>query len=98
MREIRVLLVDDSVMVRHALHEALEGEDGFRVCASAPNGLLGLEQLALTKPDVVVLDLEMPVVDGLEFLSRMRPEHPKLCAWYDPIAARPSFAATVPPN
>jgi two-component system chemotaxis response regulator CheB len=78
MREIRVLVVDDSVTVRKALGDALDGEDGFRLCASAPNGLLGLEQLTLTKPDVVVLDLEMPIVDGLEFLSRMRPEHPKL--------------------
>lgn len=78
MREIRVLVVDDSVTVRRALADALEADGGFRVCASAPNGLLGLEQLALTRPDVVVLDLEMPVLDGLEFLSRMRPEHPKL--------------------
>lgn len=78
MREIRVLVVDDSVTARRALGDALEGDGGFKVCASAPNGLLGLEQLALTKPDVVVLDLEMPILDGLEFLSRMRPDHPKL--------------------
>lgn len=78
MREIRVLVVDDSVTTRRALADALDGEDGFRLCASAPNGLLGLEQLNLSKPDIVVLDLEMPIVDGLEFLSRMRPDHPKL--------------------
>ena len=78
MREIRVLVVDDSVTMRHALGDALDGEEGLRLCASAPNGLLGLEQLAISKPDVVVLDLEMPVVDGLEFLSRMRTDHPKL--------------------
>jgi two-component system chemotaxis response regulator CheB len=77
MRDIRVLVVDDSVSARRALGDALESE-GFKVCASAPNGLLGLEQLSLTRPDVVVLDLEMPVLDGLEFLSRMRPHHPKL--------------------
>lgn len=75
---IRVLVVDDSVAVRRALGEALEREPGFVVCGSAPNGLLGLELAARSRPDVIVLDLEMPVMDGLEFLSRLRPEHPKL--------------------
>jgi len=75
---IRVLVVDDSVSVRRALGEALEREPGFVVCGSAPNGLLGLELASKSRPDVIVLDLEMPVLDGLEFLSRLRPEYPKL--------------------
>ncbi len=78
MPDIRILIVDDSITVRRALGDAIEREPGFSVCGAAPNGLLGLELLASTRPDVVVLDLEMPVLDGLEFLSRMRPEHPKL--------------------
>ena len=75
---IRVLVVDDSVSVRRALGDALEREPGFVVCGSAPNGLLALELAARTRPDVIVLDLEMPVLDGLEFLSRFRPEQPRL--------------------
>jgi two-component system chemotaxis response regulator CheB len=75
---IRVLVVDDSVAVRRSLGDALEREPGFVVCGSAPNGLLALELVARTKPDVIVLDLEMPVLDGLEFLSRLRPTHPRL--------------------
>jgi len=75
---IRVLVVDDSVAVRRALGDALEREPGFVVCGSAPNGLLALELAARSRPDVIVLDLEMPVMDGLEFLSRLRPDHPKL--------------------
>ena len=75
---IRVLVVDDSVSVRRALGDALEREPGFAVCGSAPNGLLGLELAARSRPDVIVLDLEMPVLDGLEFLSRFRPDHPRL--------------------
>lgn len=78
MPDIRILVVDDSVAVRRALGDAIEREPGLSVCGAAPNGLLGLELLARTRPDVVVLDLEMPVLDGLEFLSRMRPEYPKL--------------------
>ena len=78
MSPIRVLIVDDSVAVRRALGDALAAEPGFHVCGSAPNGLLGLELLARARPDVIVLDLEMPVLDGLGFLSRMRLEHPKL--------------------
>jgi two-component system chemotaxis response regulator CheB len=76
--EIRVLLVDDSVAVRRALAEAIEREPGLTVCGAAPNGLLGLELVARTRPQVVVLDLEMPVLNGLEFLSRLRPQHPRL--------------------
>ena len=76
--DLRVLVVDDSVAVRRSLGDALEREPGFTVCGSAPNGLLALELLAKTRPDVIVLDLEMPVMDGLEFLSRLRPTHPRL--------------------
>ena len=76
--DLRVLVVDDSVAVRRSLGDALEREPGFTVCGSAPNGLLALELLAKTRPDVIVLDLEMPVLDGLEFLSRLRPTHPRL--------------------
>jgi|SRR5262245_15925291 len=78
MSEIRVLLVDDSVSVRRALSEAIEREPGLTVCGVAPNGLLGLELVGRARPDVVVLDLDMPVLDGLEFLSRLRASHARL--------------------
>jgi len=78
MPDLRVLIVDDSVAVRRALTEALEREPGFAVCGAAPNGALGLELVERSQPDVVVLDLEMPVLDGLDFLTRLRPQHPRL--------------------
>ena len=78
MSELRVLVVDDSVAVRRALSDALEREPGFTVCGAAPNGALGLELVERSRPDVVVLDLEMPVLDGLDFLTRLRPQHPRL--------------------
>ena len=76
--ELRILVVDDSVAVRRALTEAIEREPGMSLCGAAPNGALGLELLSRTNPDVIVLDLAMPVVDGLDFLTRMRPEYPRL--------------------
>ena len=78
MSDLRVLIVDDSVAVRRALTEALEREPGFIMCGAAPNGALGLELVERSQPDVVVLDLEMPVLDGLDFLTRLRPQHPRL--------------------
>ena len=78
MGELRILVVDDSVAVRRALSDALSREPGFTVCGAAPNGALGLELVERSRPDVVVLDLEMPVLDGLDFLTRLRPRHPRL--------------------
>ncbi len=76
--DLRVLVVDDSVAVRRALSDAIEREPGLTVCGAAPNGLLGLELVVRTRPQAVVLDLEMPVMDGLEFLTRLRATHPRL--------------------
>src|SRR5262245_37117362 len=78
MPDLRVLVVDDSVAVRRALTDAIDREPGLSACGAAPNGLLGLELVERSQPDVVVLDLEMPVLDGLDFLSRLRPQHPRL--------------------
>jgi two-component system chemotaxis response regulator CheB len=78
MPDVRVLVVDDSVAVRRALGEAIEREPGLTVCGVATNGLLGLELVERSQPDVIVLDLDMPVLDGLDFLTRLRPQHPRL--------------------
>ncbi len=74
-RRGEVLVVDDDPSSRQLLAE-LVGEYGFRV-VEASNGAEGLAQIARSKPDLVLLDLMMPVMDGLAFLSRLRknPEH-----------------------
>ncbi len=72
MPEIRVLVIDDSVVVRRLLTESLQEEPDLRVVAAAANGKIGLDRLAQTDPDVVILDIEMPVMDGLETLSAIR--------------------------
>ena len=78
MKRIRVLVVDDSVTVRQLLVDALSADPEVHVVGTAPNGALGMTLLPRLVPDVVVLDIDMPVMDGLEFLRRVRPAWPKL--------------------
>jgi CheY-like chemotaxis protein len=66
----RILIVDDDAEHRRRLTRVLEAE-GWRV-AEAENGLVGLERLAQSRPDLIVLDLMMPEMDGFEFLSELR--------------------------
>jgi DNA-binding NarL/FixJ family response regulator len=77
----RVLIVDDSAVVRKALREFLERQDGWEVCGEAANGREGIEKAQQLKPDVIVLDLSMPVMNGLEAareLTRLLPSVPLL--------------------
>lgn len=77
MSRLRILVVDDSATVRRILVELLSAEPGFEVTAVA-SGKLALARIELQKPDAVVLDLEMPEMDGLECLRRIRVSHPRL--------------------
>src|SRR6476469_2058650 len=69
---IRVLLCDDVAMLRELLRYELEEDDGVVVVGEADNGLDGVRLVSELQPDVVVLDLAMPGIDGLEALSLMR--------------------------
>ena len=71
-RRIRVLVVDDSVTVRRLVGEALAAEPDLLVVGAAANGADALALMAPLRPHVVILDLEMPVMDGLEMLRRLR--------------------------
>lgn len=71
-RRIRVLVVDDSVTVRRLVGEALAGEPDLLVVGAAANGADALALMGPLRPHVVILDLEMPVMDGLEMLRRLR--------------------------
>jgi two-component system, chemotaxis family, protein-glutamate methylesterase/glutaminase len=76
---IRVLIVDDSIVFRTGISEALKSDSAIEVVGSAANGQLALQKIALNVPDVVVLDVEMPVMDGLTTVSEIRKIWPKLC-------------------
>src|SRR5689334_9053926 len=71
-RRIRVLVVDDSVVIRRLICHALEGDPLLEIAGFAPNGAIALEKAQSLRPDVVTLDVEMPEMDGLETLRRLR--------------------------
>ena len=74
---IRVLIVDDAVVVRHMASAALNAEPDIEVVGVAANGRIALERLARCHPDVIVLDLEMPELDGMQTLIELgRLGHP----------------------
>jgi len=62
---VRVMLCDDSAVQRGIMARILETDPGIRIVHRAANGQAALSVLAVTKPQVVLLDLEMPVMDGM---------------------------------
>jgi two-component system chemotaxis response regulator CheB len=68
----RVLLVDDAVVVRKALSEAIGQDPALEVAATAVNGRIGLAKFVASRPDLVLLDIEMPEMDGLETVRELR--------------------------
>ncbi|MFP4560392.1 MAG: chemotaxis-specific protein-glutamate methyltransferase CheB [Thiohalorhabdus sp.] len=70
---IRVLVVDDSAVVRSVLRKGLEEAGGLEVVGVAHNGRQGLEMVASTRPDAVILDVLMPEMTGIEFLDHLQP-------------------------
>lgn len=75
---IRVLLVDDSATIRGLLSATLGGDPELKVVGAAVNGKMGVEMVASTAPDIVLLDVEMPVLDGIGALKEIRRIAPKL--------------------
>src|SRR5687768_8579457 len=73
---IKVLVIDDSAYNRVTIARLLESHPGIRVVATAVNGEDGIKQLLRHNPDLVTLDLEMPVMDGFAFLRWMMANHP----------------------
>ncbi len=76
MNKIKVLVVDDSAFMRKALREILESDPQIEVIDIARNGKEAVEKVAKLKPDVVTLDINMPVMDGKEALRIIMEENP----------------------
>lgn len=68
----RILLVDDAVVVRKVLSQAIGRDPDLEVAATAVNGRVALTKFAAVKPDLVLLDVEMPEMDGLETVRELR--------------------------
>ena len=69
---ISVLVVDDSVVIRRLVTDALAEDPQIQVVGTAPNGQVALFKIGQLKPDLVTLDVEMPVLDGLSTLRELR--------------------------
>ena len=72
MKDIRLMLVDDHDVVRTGLKSFLEAQDGLHVVAEADNGEMALERALEANPDVVVMDITMAQMDGLEATRRLK--------------------------
>lgn len=77
-RSIRVMVVDDSAVVRGLVSRWIDEEPGLKVVARHANGKLAVEDVVRSAPDIVLLDIEMPVMDGLEALSLLLRARPGL--------------------
>ena len=73
---IRVLVVDDSALVRKLLTETLSSYSGIEVVGSAVDPYVARDKIARLRPDVITLDIEMPRMNGLEFLAALMAHHP----------------------
>jgi two-component system chemotaxis response regulator CheB len=74
--KIKVLVIDDAAFMRRAVTEILETDSQLAVVGTAKNGLEGLKKIKALKPDVVTLDMDMPVMDGLSSIRHIMIESP----------------------
>src|SRR5271169_11424 len=78
MQPVRVLIVDDSAVTRKVVSHLLASDPEIVVAGTAADGVQALARIPEVKPDLVTLDIEMPVMGGLETLVEIRKLHPKL--------------------
>ena len=76
---IRVLLADDDEGFLASLQELIDGQRELSVVGTAANGLAAIELVDELAPDAAVLDLHMPLLDGVSTVARLRLDHPHLC-------------------
>lgn len=73
---IKVMIVDDSALVRKVMAEVLETDSGINVIAHASDPIFAIEKMKKQRPDVIILDIEMPRMDGITFLKKIMKEDP----------------------
>ena len=93
---IKVMIVDDSAVVRQVVAQALAGDPGIQVIATASDPVFALEKMRSNWPDVLIIDIEMPRMDGITFLKKIMAEHPTpvvVCSSLAEIGAQATFEA-----
>ncbi len=78
MAKIRVLVVDDAVVVRKILTDVLSEDPDIEICGVAANGKIALQKITQNNPDIITLDVEMPELNGIETVRKIRETHPRL--------------------
>jgi two-component system chemotaxis response regulator CheB len=78
MPKTRVLVVDDAVVIRKLITETLNRDPQLEVVGTAPNGRIALQKITQINPDIIILDVEMPEMDGLQTIKEIRKLYPKL--------------------
>jgi len=78
MNTIKILMADDHPVVRAGIRGMLETQPEFQVVAEAENGREAFEQLEKLKPDVVLMDLRMPEMDGVEAIGKIKEKYPDI--------------------
>jgi len=92
---MRVLIADDHPLILAGIKRALEDDDQFEVVAEARVGSQVLPLVSQTHPDLALLDLRMPEMDGLACLDRIRKEHPKVKVVILSVSTDPEVVQTV---
>ncbi len=92
---MRVLIADDHPLILAGIKRALEEADGFDVVAEASSGSQVLPLVSQTDPDLALLDLRMPEMDGLTCLDRIRKQHPKVKVVILSVSTDPEVVQTV---
>jgi DNA-binding NarL/FixJ family response regulator len=75
---VRILVVDDSPLMRRCLRSLLEQQDHWRVCSEASNGQEAIDRVQQAAPDVIVLDFQMPKMNGLDAAKEIRRKAPNV--------------------
>jgi two-component system chemotaxis response regulator CheB len=92
--KIKVLVVDDSALVREILSKGLAEDPEIEVVGTAPDVYVARDKIVFLKPDVLTLDVEMPRMDGIDFLKRLMPQYPLPVIMCSALAA-PGAKATL---
>jgi len=77
-RKIRILITDDHYVVREGLSAMLSREQNIEVAGEAENGLQAIAKADELKPDIILMDLRMPVMDGVQAMQKIKQTHPEI--------------------
>lgn len=94
--KIKVMIVDDSALVRQVVAQALASDPGIEVTDVAADPIFALQKMKVRWPDVLVIDIEMPRMDGITFLKKIMAEHPTptvICSSLAEKGAQATFEA-----